>query len=390
MRKSVARRGVIVAVACMLSAVGLAIAASPASAHDVTGIDVSCQNVTVHFTHFPDPGVSVTIAVQVGNAPTITQVDNVNGSTPQEIVDITAATSQLFGATAPVTVDVSWTYNGYRDVHQVASVTCGNTTTSGSTTTSATTTSSSSTSTTMKATTTTAKATTTTTKSTTTTTKPKSTTTTTKPKSTTTTTTTPPQGGGDVFQIELRRCTQIHTGYEHFPAGTIVRWRVKQDGTVSGRGSFVTVAGGGYHFITQSLGTMINASPDVGQVHYSWNIGHVHSHLTVTREPGCSGVSRAGESGLGDFFEVDLRRCTLLHIGYQYFPPSTRIAYGIIQGSRFKGIGLFVTKPGRGYHFLMLSLPKKLGHNTDAMITFYWHDGKGPLLHYTVHTSPGC
>ena len=388
MRKSVARRGVIVTVACMLSAVGLAIAASPASAHDVTGIDVSCQNVTVYFTHFPDPGVSVTIAVQVGSAPTITQVDNVNASTPQELVDITAATSQLFGATAPVTVDVSWTYNGYHDVHQVLSVTCGNTTTSGSTTTSATTTSSSSTSTTMRATTTTAKATTTTAKSTTTT--AKVTTTTTKPTTTTTTTTTPPQGGGDVFQIELRRCTQIHTGYQNFPAGVVVHWRVKQDGTVSGRGSFVTAAGRGYHFITQSLGTMINASPDVGQVHYAWTIGGVHSHLTVTREPGCSGVTRAGDSGLGDFFEVDLRQCTLLHIGYQYFPPSTRIAYGIIQGARVESLGLFVTEPGRGYHFLMLNVHKKLRHHTNAMVTFYWHDGHGPLLHYTVHTSPGC
>jgi hypothetical protein len=183
----------------------------------------------------------------------------------------------------------------------------------------------------------------------------------------------------------------VHTGYDHFPAGTVVHWRVEQDGKISGRGSFVTLPGGGYHFITQSLGTMINASPDVGQVHYSWTANGVHTHFTVTREPGCSGVSRAGDSGNGDLFEVDLRRCTLLHIGYQYFPPGTRIAYGIMQGIKVRALGVFTTTPGRGYHFVMLDIYTKLKHSQTAAVTFYWRLQKGGvLLHYTVHTAPGC
>jgi hypothetical protein len=94
MRKSVARRGIVFAVASVITAGGLAVVAAPASAHDVTAIDASCAFVTVHFARFPTAGVPVTIVVQVANKPAITTVDSVDSSTADETVDISSLTSQ--------------------------------------------------------------------------------------------------------------------------------------------------------------------------------------------------------------------------------------------------------------------------------------------------------
>ena len=272
-------------------------------------MDVSCSIVTVHVADFPYSGVPVTLAVQVGDQPVITNVVNINSSTTQVTVDIERDRATLRRDRAgdrrrhvdaqrpePRASSALGHVRIHDDHHEWIDTTTGTSTST----------------------------TTTTTRSTTTTTKPKpttTTTTTTRPTTTTTTTTTIPANvTADLFQVELRRCTQVHEGYEHFPAGTVVHWRVEQTPAVITTGSFTTVAGHGYHFITQSLGQTLEASPNTAKVHYHWTIHRTAEHVTYTREPGCSGTTPSGASSPADIFGVTVKSCRTLHFGYQYFP----------------------------------------------------------------------
>lgn len=267
-----------------------------------------------------------------------------------------------------MTVDVTWTLNGLNHIHQVLSVTCGTTTTTHPTTTTT------------------------------------HVTTTTRHNTTTTahvTTTTQPQNGGngDIFQVELRRCTQVHTGYQHFPAGTVIHWQVKQSGRPHRSGSFTTVAGNGYHFITQLIGITLRPAPVKGQILYSWLARGTMQHYSVSREPGCSsappgGTSGGSSGGAGTIREVDLRQCTLLHLGYANFPVHTTVSWGVKQGNLsaaapFKAIGFFETAKGSGSHFLMSQLNAKLGHAANALVTFYWAVN-GRHMSYSATRKPGC
>jgi hypothetical protein len=112
--------GVAIIVAGVLVAFG-----GPAFAHEVTGIDVNCTDVTVHWSGFPEAGVSVHIAVQVegvGSTATDVMVDH-NSSETQ--LSIAALTNQLNGASGTVDVDVTWTFEGPQHVQDTAHVTCG-------------------------------------------------------------------------------------------------------------------------------------------------------------------------------------------------------------------------------------------------------------------------
>jgi hypothetical protein len=90
-----------------------------------------------------------------------------------------------------------------------------------------------------------------------------------------------------IFQVELRKCTNLHVGYNYFPAGTVVRWNVAQNETVVAHGQFTTLGGGKtYHFLTQPLGVTLQPSPD-GHVHFHWTINNVAHMYTAIRKPGC-------------------------------------------------------------------------------------------------------
>ena len=115
----------------MLSGIGIIIAgvlvalSGPAFAHEVTGIDVDCTNVTVHWSGFPDAGVSVHIAAEVegiGSTSTDVMVDH---NSTQTQLSIAALTSQLNGASGTVNVDVTWTFQGPQHVQATEHVTCG-------------------------------------------------------------------------------------------------------------------------------------------------------------------------------------------------------------------------------------------------------------------------
>jgi len=109
-------------------AVSLVAWSTAASAHSVTGIEANCSQVTVHFEDFPDAGVMVHIAATVAGQPTIA-TDVLVKNAMSATLDISAATSALFGASADVDLDVTWTFDGPQHVHDKVYVTCGSPTT---------------------------------------------------------------------------------------------------------------------------------------------------------------------------------------------------------------------------------------------------------------------
>src|SRR5438128_1551890 len=85
--------------------------------------------VTVHFTGFPSTGVSVHLVATVEGHASLSKDVVVKDTTSQATLDISSATKNLFGATAAVEVDVTWTLQGPQHVHKTLSVTCGTATT---------------------------------------------------------------------------------------------------------------------------------------------------------------------------------------------------------------------------------------------------------------------
>ena len=99
-----------------------------ASAHYVSGIDVTCDDVTLNFAQFPSEGVTVHIAATVEGQGTVATDLLVHDDMSAQL-NISSATSALAGATASVDVDATWTFEGPQHVHDTFSVTCGSTTT---------------------------------------------------------------------------------------------------------------------------------------------------------------------------------------------------------------------------------------------------------------------
>ena len=337
MRKSIKRRMSVLAGAFALCVLVGALVALPASAHIVAGVDATCDAVTVHFKYFPDNPIPVTIAVQVGSEPLITSVVNVR-TTQDESVSIASSTADLHGTATAVTVDVTWTLFGDNHVHETRWVTCGTSGTS----------------------------------------------------STTTTSTTNPTVGprGNIFEVELRRCGQVLTGYNNFPAGTIVRWKVLQDGQTFGSGHLVAQSGSNHHFVTQSLDLRLKASPVLGDVHYFWTIKGIDYHYFVRREPGCSGTTSTGASGPGNLFVVTLHECHVLDVGYNFFPADVVVVWVVKQGAQGR-FGAFTTTSGSEYHFLTHDLGLMLKGTSKASVTLHWTI-KTNQYHYAITRSTVC
>jgi hypothetical protein len=94
-----------------------------------------------------------------------------------------------------------------------------------------------------------------------------------------------------IFAVRFISCRYLHVGYNYFPAGVGVHWRVNQTGTGTlASGSFVTLGGRRtYHFVTAPLG--VTLAPDSVSSHthvrFSWTIGTKSVAYEVTRDPGC-------------------------------------------------------------------------------------------------------
>jgi len=112
-------------------------------------------------------------------------------------------------------------------------------------------------------------------------------TTTTTAPTTTTTAPPPPTVPPKIFQVELRHCTTLHIGYNHFPAGTVVLWKVTQRGSTDSRGKFTTLGGGRKNnILSPPLGVTLKSSPK-GNVRLRWDINGTTFTDTAARATGC-------------------------------------------------------------------------------------------------------
>jgi LPXTG-motif cell wall-anchored protein len=107
---------------------GLFVFSGPASAHQVTSIDVDCYLMTAHFSDFPDDGVVVHMAATVNGQAPVGRDVLVTSETTEATLDISDATSGLYG---PLTIaaDITWRYEGPQHVHETITVTCAQPTT---------------------------------------------------------------------------------------------------------------------------------------------------------------------------------------------------------------------------------------------------------------------
>jgi hypothetical protein len=90
---------------------------------------------------------------------------------------------------------------------------------------------------------------------------------------------------GCIFQVELRRCVNLHVGYNRFPDGTLVRWNISQNSVFVSKGQFTAIGGGvngsaTYHFLTQPIGATLSPTKPDAHVHFHWTIKGV-DHLYV-------------------------------------------------------------------------------------------------------------
>jgi LPXTG-motif cell wall-anchored protein len=95
----------------------------------------------------------------------------------------------------------------------------------------------------------------------------------------------------NIFEVEFVNGLQLRVGYNHFPDGTPVNWRVLQARKPVSVGSFVAQGGGSTnHFETANLGVKLegrDAHPDGADVQFDWSINGVPFRYSVRRDPNC-------------------------------------------------------------------------------------------------------
>ncbi|MDP9333666.1 MAG: hypothetical protein M3Q30_10200 [Actinomycetota bacterium] len=90
----------------------------------------------------------------------------------------------------------------------------------------------------------------------------------------------------NIFEVEFSDRASLRVGYNYFPEGTVVHWRVAQRAKPAASGEFVTNGGGNmYHFVTIPLGVELEPDPDGADVNFTWAIGSVPFHYSVRRDP---------------------------------------------------------------------------------------------------------
>ncbi len=91
----------------------------------------------------------------------------------------------------------------------------------------------------------------------------------------------------NIFQVDLVDRCALRVGYNYFPEGTVVSWKVTQLHAPRATGEFVTNGGGStYHFVTVPLDTRLDADSDGADVLFTWTIGDVPFRYSVKRDPG--------------------------------------------------------------------------------------------------------
>ncbi len=90
----------------------------------------------------------------------------------------------------------------------------------------------------------------------------------------------------NIFEVEFADGASMRVGYNYFPEGTVVYWRIAQSAHPAAGGEFVTDGGGStYHFVTLPLGVELEPNPDGADVHFTWAIGGVPFQYSVRRDP---------------------------------------------------------------------------------------------------------
>jgi hypothetical protein len=90
----------------------------------------------------------------------------------------------------------------------------------------------------------------------------------------------------NIFEVEFSDRASLRVGYNYFPEGTVVHWRVAQRAKPAASGEFVTNGGGNtYHWVTIPLGVELEPSPDGADVNFTWAIGTVPFQYSVRRDP---------------------------------------------------------------------------------------------------------
>jgi hypothetical protein len=95
----------------------------------------------------------------------------------------------------------------------------------------------------------------------------------------------------NIFEVEFTNGLQLGVGYNHFPEGTLLNWRVTQGHKPVAAGSFITQGGGSTnHYETVPLGVKLqgrDSEPDGADVQFDWNINGVPFRYSVRRDPNC-------------------------------------------------------------------------------------------------------
>ena len=95
----------------------------------------------------------------------------------------------------------------------------------------------------------------------------------------------------NIFEVEFTNGLTRRVGYNHFPEGTTLRWKVTQNRIPVSSGHFVTKGGGSTnHVETVPLGVKLegrDARPDGADVQFDWSINGVPFRYSVRRDPNC-------------------------------------------------------------------------------------------------------
>jgi hypothetical protein len=95
----------------------------------------------------------------------------------------------------------------------------------------------------------------------------------------------------NIFEVEFTNGLQLRVGYNHFPEGVGLNWKVTQSRKPVAAGSFVTEGGGSTnHYETVALGVKLqgrDSEPDGADVQFDWNINGVPFRYSVRRDPNC-------------------------------------------------------------------------------------------------------
>jgi hypothetical protein len=90
---------------------------------------------------------------------------------------------------------------------------------------------------------------------------------------------------GNILDVTFPGPRTLRVTYNHFPEGTVVRWRIAQDPTVIS-GEFVTNGRGAeQHVVSVPLDTELNGTADAADVFFAWAIGGVAFNYAVRRNP---------------------------------------------------------------------------------------------------------